>query len=226
MREESRGVQGDIREKSVGSTGGGVIFATWKSIGSDMARCLSIVVSPLYIMSTSSATTLISPTASTLTNITSSSRPQVQHAASGSSQSIERMQTTGEASASASRPSGSGPVGASVVRRTSSNQGQPHAHGTGHHAVHKRRQGSHSHATHHAHGHGHGQARRSSEGEHGRRAMAAGLAMQSMQPPKARRKGSGDVSDRYLSLLAPLTISRNHSEPTVDQKPISPAFPG
>ncbi|WVF71440.1 hypothetical protein IAT40_006244 [Kwoniella sp. CBS 6097] len=66
-----------------------------------------------------------------------------------------------------------------------------HAHGHvahGHHTV-KRRASSHAHA--HGHGHGggaHGSGRRPSEGDHGRRAMAAGLQMHAMDTTDAVRK--------------------------------------
>lgn len=45
-----------------------------------------------------------------------------------------------------------------------------------------------------------GPSRRSSEGEHGRRAVAAGLTMASMEPGKAKRKGSADVSSELTRI--------------------------
>ncbi|KAI9639514.1 uncharacterized protein MKK02DRAFT_39820 [Dioszegia hungarica] len=95
-----------------------------------------------------------------------------------------------------------------------------HAHGHGHTV--KRRQGSstHLHSGHHgavAHAAPHaGPSRRSSEGEHGRRAVAAGLTMASMEPGKAKRKTSGDRpvkkanrSDTSLSTLS--RVNSRHS---------------
>lgn len=126
-------------------------------------------------MSASSGTTLISPT-NTVAN-----GPQASVGAASAHSSAQRKPTR-----TASHHAGHG-------------HGHGHAHGHAHGHGHTAHHGAHAHArrpTHNSHSshssHSSRSGRRSSEGEHGRRALAAGLTMHVLEgdKPKTKRKTS------------------------------------
>ncbi|OCF42925.1 hypothetical protein I317_03276 [Kwoniella heveanensis CBS 569] len=119
---------------------------------------------------------------------------------------------------SAAGTSTHGATGPGMHRRPST-----HAHAAhGHHTV-KRRASAHAHGHGHGHGHVHGTGRRPSEGDHGRRALAAGLQMHALDTTDALRKqkkkadrplpksSRSDTNLPRLSRTTSMTSNASHS---------------